>query len=133
MVADLSERPTAVWRRAVEEQRAAVAAGTLAAEKAYAAELWPAAFIAAVDAVLEPYEQEAAGWRSPADEQVWAAVERVVVGLNEVDDGHIETGEREQLAEYVSVVLTRAGVDVVALTGRRGLHPSELTDQWRDW
>ncbi|MEU8243464.1 hypothetical protein AB0C07_34855 [Actinoplanes missouriensis] len=133
MVADLRERPTAVWRRAVEEQRAEVAAGTLAAERAYADELWPAGFIAAVDAVLEAYEQEVAGWRSPSDEQIWAAVERVVTGLNDADDGHIETGEREDLAGYVDVVLTRAGVDVVALTGRRGRDRSELTDQWRDW
>ncbi|MBB2948210.1 hypothetical protein FB565_007993 [Actinoplanes lutulentus] len=139
MVADLSERPSARWRRSVEQQRVRVAAGELAADKAYAAQLWPAGFIAAIDAVLAVYEQEVAGWGgsptsgSPTDEQVWAAVERAVVGLNDADDGHIETGEREDLAEYLDRVLTGAGVDVEALTAGRGLERGELTDQWRDW
>lgn len=69
------------------------------------------------------------------DEAVWAAVERVVLGLNAADESHgaIETGEREELAEYIDAVLTNAGVDVAALTVRRGLSRAERTDFWRDW
>lgn len=129
------ERPTVRWRNRIAAQEAEVAAGTLAPEKAYAAELWPAAFTAAVDTVLDAYEQEVAAADTTSDEAVWAAVERVVVGLNVADEpfGAIETGEREDLAEYIDVVLTSAGVDVAALTARSGRDRAELTDEWREW
>ena len=130
----MKERPSTEWRREVAEQTAAVAAGTLTEEKAYAPRVWPDAFITGVDRVLEAYEREVAGLTAPTDDQVWAAVERVVTGLNEADgEGNIETGEREELAEYIDAVLTGAGIDVGALTARRGRDRSELTDQWRDW
>ncbi|WP_436519636.1 hypothetical protein [Actinoplanes sp. HUAS TT8] len=129
------ERPTLGWRREVATQEAAVAAGELDPTEAYAAELWPADFTAAVDAVLEAYERDVAALDPAADAAIWAAVERVVLGLNAADESHgaIETGEREQLAEYIDVVLTGAGVDVTALTARRGVDRAELTDSWRDW
>ncbi|GIF02661.1 hypothetical protein Asi03nite_01990 [Actinoplanes siamensis] len=116
-------------------QAAAVAAGDLDPAEAYAAELWPADFTAAVDAALDAYEQDVAGLDPAADEALWAAVERVVLGLNAADERHgaIETGEREELAEYVDAVLTAAGVDVAALAARRGLDRAELTDSWRAW
>jgi molybdate-binding protein len=57
----------------------------------------------------------------------------VVVALNEADGGEIETTTREDLCEYIDEALTDAGVDVEALTRRRGLDSSELTDEWRDW
>ncbi|MEU4157380.1 hypothetical protein [Actinoplanes sp. NPDC026670] len=129
------ERPSVRWRNRIAAQEAEVAAGTLAPEKAYAAELWPVAFTAAVDTVLASYEQEVADVDQSSDEAVWAAVERAVVGLNVADEsfGAIETGEREDLAEYLDVVLTSAGVDVAALTARAGRDRAELTDAWRDW
>ena len=129
------ERPTRGWRREVATQEAAVAAGGLDPAEAYAAELWPADFTAAVDAVLDAYEHDAAALDPTEDEAVWAAVERVVLGLNAADERHgaIETGEREELAEYLDAVLTDAGVNVDALTARRGLSRAELTDSWRDW
>ncbi|MFD1367046.1 hypothetical protein [Actinoplanes sichuanensis] len=129
------ERPTVRWRDRITTEEAEVAAGTLAPEKAYAVQLWPVAFIAAVDTVLAAYEQEVADIDTASDDAVWAAVERAVVGLNIADEsfGAIETDEREQLAEYLDVVLTRAGVDVPALTARAGRDRAELTDAWRDW
>ncbi|MBB4755077.1 hypothetical protein [Actinoplanes lobatus] len=55
------------------------------------------------------------------------------MGLNIADGpyGAIETGERKELAEYIDAVLTTAGVDVAALTARRGRHRGELTDSSR--
>ncbi len=128
----MMERPTVRWRNEVVEQEAAVAAGTLAPDKAYAIHLWPTGFTEAVDTVLAAYERDL---DTSSDETVWAAVEAVVVGLNTADEafGAIETGEREELAEYIDAVLTGAGVDVAALTARRGRDRSELTDSWRDW
>lgn len=122
------------WRREVAKQDAAVAAGTLPREEAYAVELWPPEFTAAVDGVLDAYEREVRSLPVRTDDAMWAAVERVVLALNDSDDqGHIETGEREELAEYIDQVLEAAGVDVRALTARRGIDRAELTDEWRDW
>jgi hypothetical protein len=129
------ERPTVRWQREVAAQEAALAVGTLAPDEAYAIHLWPKAFTAAVDTVLEAYERDAAAVDTRSDEAVWAAVETVVVGLNTADEpfGAIETGEREELASYIDAVLAAAEVDVAALTARRGLDRAELTDTWRDW
>lgn len=129
------ERPTGRWQRTVAAQEAAITAGTLAPAEAHAIHLWPTAFTAAVDTVLETYERDAAAVATMSDDAVWVAVETVVVGLNIADEpfGAIETGEREQLAEYIDAVLTAAGIDVAALTARRGLDRAELTDTWRDW
>ncbi|SCL32403.1 hypothetical protein GA0074692_3306 [Micromonospora pallida] len=129
------ERPSQQWYDEVRDQRSRIAAGTLAEADAYAVHLWPEAFTAAVDAALAAYEAEVRSLVSPTDEQVFASVERVVTALNAIDEpyGAIETGEREELCEYVDAVLTAAGVDVGELTARHGLHRFELTDRWRDW
>ncbi|MEW2375478.1 hypothetical protein AB0883_05135 [Micromonospora sp. NPDC047812] len=128
-------RPTEKWGRSVREQRTAIAAGTLTEDTAYALRLWPEPFITAVDTVLDAYEADVRSLSSPSDEEVFAAVERVVTALNAVNDEHgrIETGEREDLCEHIDVVLTSAGQDVEALTSRRGVGRHELTDEWRDW
>ncbi|MFC7533230.1 hypothetical protein [Actinoplanes sp. GCM10030250] len=131
----MMQRPTVRWRDQVAAQEAAVTGGTLAPDKAYAIHLWPPAFTVAVDTVLADYERDVAAVDPTSDEAIWAAVETVVKGLNAADEPHgaIETGEREELAEYVDAVLTAAGVDVSALTARRQLGRAELTDTWRDW
>lgn len=129
------ERPSQKWQRRVAEQETAVAAGTLAADQAYAAQLWPTDATAAIDVTLAAYEQEIEALRPVPDEAAWAAVERVVLALNAIDEQQamIETGEREELCGYIDAVLTGAGIDVTALTSRRNLDRGELTDAWRDW
>ncbi|WP_433726419.1 hypothetical protein ACQP2Y_09375 [Actinoplanes sp. CA-051413] len=129
------DRPSQTWQRRVAEQEAAVAAGKLPQDQAYAAELWPAEATAAVDVVLAAYAQELADLPAVTDEAAWAAVERVVLALNAIDEQQavIETGEREELCEYIDAVLTEAGVDVTALTAGRSPHRAELTDAWRNW
>ncbi|MEU7868606.1 DUF5713 family protein [Dactylosporangium sp. NPDC049140] len=128
------ERLTQRWRRETAEQAAAVAAGTLPADGAYAPTAFPPEFVAAVDTALEAYEREITGLEPRTDEAVWAAVERVVVALNEADleFGHpIETITREELSEYIEEVLDAAGIDVEALLERRGA--DEAAGEWRDW
>ncbi len=119
----------------MSEEAEQVAAGVLARGEAHAAQLWPPRFTAEVDEVLLAYEREIAALDEPSDEAVWAAVERAVLALNDVnvEHGRIETEEREDLCEHLDAVLTRAGVDVDALTGRRDADRSELTDEWREW
>ncbi|MFG2039062.1 hypothetical protein [Dactylosporangium sp. NPDC048998] len=128
------ERLTHQWRRVTAEQEAAVAAGTLSTDEAYALTFFPPAFVAAVDGALEAYEQEITSLDPPTDEAVWGAVERVVIALNGVDmdfGQHIETMTREELSEYIEDVLADAGIDVGALLERRGV--DEAAGEWRDW
>lgn len=134
-LSSMIDRPSSRWRREVAEQQAALAAGTVLPEQAYAAQLWPLEFTAAVDAAaLEAYERDVEHLKSPTDDAVWSAVERVVVALNAADEeALIETGEREELCQYIDDVLAGAGVDLSALTARRGIDRHELTDTWRDW
>jgi hypothetical protein len=127
------ERLTSRWRRAVAEQEAAVAAGTLPRDEAYALNSFPPGFVARVDAALVRYEQELGALEPGDDAAAWAAVEGVVSALNAADSGEIDTITREELCDYIDDVLADAGVDVDELTTRRGIDRSELTDEWRDW
>jgi hypothetical protein len=109
------DRPTESWRRL----------GTR-----------PETFLARVDQALHAFEAELAAADITSDEAVMAAVEHVVVALNDVDgtDGaDFDTIDREELCEYIDRALTGAGVDVEALARRQGLDPAALTDRWRDW
>ncbi|RAJ82795.1 hypothetical protein K377_03845 [Streptomyces sp. PsTaAH-137] len=114
-----------------------MAAGTLDPECACMAELFPESLLTATDSVLDAFEAELASLRGAPDEPVLAAVERVVLALNAVNDEHggdaYETGEREQLCDFIDEALTEQGIDVVALTARQGLGRYQLTDRWRDW
>jgi hypothetical protein len=128
------ERVTHRWRCELAEEQAAVTAGTLSADDAYALTSFPPALVAAVDSALQAYEDEIASLDRSTDDAVWPAVERVVVALNGVDAAfgqHIETMTREDLSEYIEQVLADAGIDVEALLERRGVE--EAAGEWRDW
>ncbi|MGC4896937.1 hypothetical protein [Micromonospora sp. DT31] len=150
-------RPTEEWAREVRDQKSRIAAGALAEVDAYAVHLWPESFIAAVDAALDAYEADVRSLSrtgsvtrsgpealpgmppmpmpSPSDDEIVASVERGVMALNAIneEDGRIETDEREGLCQYIDDVLTDAGIDVRALTARRDIARTELTDEWREW
>lgn len=128
----MNERPSQAWHREKTSQQAMVDAGTPRPDEAYALSV-SATFITAIDQALQTYEDQIAHLPTPApDKQVWSAVQQCVEAINEADEG-IDTVTREELAEYLDVVLTKAGIDVDALTSRQNLDRSELTDQWRDW
>lgn len=101
------------------------------------AELFPERLLSVTDNVLDAFEAELPSLQGASDERVFAAVERVVLALNAINDEHnggaYETDEREQLCDYIDKALTEQGLDVVALTARQGLGRYELTDRWRDW
>ena len=120
----MAERPSTEWRAHV-------------AEYPESAELFPESLLTRTDEVLATFEAEVAELVDPSDDDVFAAIERVVLVLNAVNDSYdgaaYETEEREQLCAYIEDTLTEAGVDVDALAARRGLTRHSITDEWREW
>jgi hypothetical protein len=118
-----------------EERLATPALDAGSPDDAYSEGPWTPAFLDAADAALEAYEAEVAALREPSDEEVLAAVERVMLALNAAEEhGHaIDTIDREELCEYIDDVLVRAGIDTDALAERHDLEPGDLGGQWRDW
>jgi hypothetical protein len=130
-------RPSDHWRDSVEQEKHDIAAGTLEPEEAVMTKLFPESLLIRTDQVLAAFEADLATLSAPSDDQVIAAVEHTVLALNEVNREHdcagYETDEREQLCDYIDKTMTEAGIDVVALTSRRGISRYEITDEWRRW
>lgn len=133
----MAVRPSQHWREDVEKDKRETAAGTLDPEKTFMAELFPESLLTRTDEVLATFESDVTALDDPPDEQVLTAVRNVVLALNEVnrehDDVGYETGEREQLCDYIDKTLTEAGIDVPALAGRNGVGRYAITDRWRRW
>ncbi|MFH8838980.1 hypothetical protein [Streptomyces sp. NPDC017868] len=116
-----------------------VDAGILEPECAGVAEMYPESLLRATDSALEAFEAELRGLVKPSGEEVFRAVEKVVLALNAVDRDPLHKGarfcteEREQLCEYVDLTLGEGGVDVAALLARQGIVRAGITDAWRDW
>jgi hypothetical protein len=141
----MASRPSDTWRAETELEAAELAAGTRSPDRAYAAVLWPQSLIARTDAALAAFEAELAALPSgspdtPDDNDVLAVVRRAVLALNAINDQHVrdgltgyETGEREDLCDYIDATLTGSGIDVAALAIRNGKEPGELIGGWRTW
>ncbi|MFJ9826353.1 hypothetical protein ACIRSU_18570 [Streptomyces sp. NPDC101160] len=135
----MANRPPENWRAWMAEVARDVEAGIVGPECVGAAEMYPESLLRATDAVLVAFEAEVGGLVELSDEEVFGAVERVVVALNGVDGDASHGGvgycteEREQLCEYIDLTLGEHGVDVAALAARRGISRAEITDAWRDW
>jgi len=97
--------------------------------------LFPAAFTADVDATLAMFERSVGRADLTTQHDVWVLVRNVVLDLNAVSDrwGLIETGEREDLCQYIDDTLTAAGADLSAVASRSGIDRTDITDEWREW
>jgi hypothetical protein len=133
-------RPSERWRKRAEEQTAEVARGVLPPEQAFALTLWPESLIVSTTGALATFEDELHELASASDDQVLDVVRSVVLALNKINDEHFrtgkmgyETGEREELCDYINAALLESGVDVDALAARRGIARCEITDEWRRW
>lgn len=136
----MAVRPNEIWRKQVEEQAAEVARGVLSPGQAFALTLWPQSLLVSTDAALATFENELREHVSASDDQVLDVVRHVVLALNKINDEQVdegklgyETGEREELCEYIDATLAESGVDVDALAARRGIGRWEITDEWRKW
>src|SRR5947208_422394 len=121
----MAERPTTNWRGGIAKEAAELAAGILDPDCACMIELYPEELLLETDAVLDVFEAELPTLTDGGDARILAAVERVILALNAVNEAHdecaFETDEREQLCAYIDEALTEQGVDVAALTARHGL------------
>ncbi|MFF2847098.1 hypothetical protein ACFVT5_12265 [Streptomyces sp. NPDC058001] len=131
-------KPSERWRVRVVEEAQEVAAGRREPECAVWARLFPESLLDATDGALAGFEAEVAGLSAGAsDDEVFGVVERVVVTLNGINEAHggsgFETGEREELCDYIHRTLTGHGIDIPALAERNGMGAHEITDKWRDW
>ncbi|MFI5628107.1 hypothetical protein ACIA8E_01705 [Streptomyces sp. NPDC051664] len=133
----MAKRPSKHWRGAVAEEARKLAASTITVEDALMADLYPVSLLDATDEALGGFESALGTLHSPSDDEVVATVQQVVLDLNAINDQHdgagYETGEREELCQYIDQALTDRGIDVPALTARYGLARYEITDEWRDW
>jgi hypothetical protein len=137
----VARRPSDKWQRQVDEQAAEVAQGLLPLADAYAFQLWPESLRVGTDAALAVFEDELRALKSPSDEDVMGVVEHVVLALNKINEQHVsaglvgyETGEREELCEYVDASLEESGIDVEALEARNGIKRRDgIAGRWRDW
>ena len=130
-------RPSDLWRDSVAEEAREVAAGALAVEEAFMGRLFPESLLRATDAALGSFEGEVLALRRPSDDEVFAVVKRAVLALNAINKEHggggYETGEREQLCEFIDGTLEEHSIDIPALAARNGIGAHEITDEWRDW
>jgi hypothetical protein len=133
----MAVRPTDCWRAGIAEEENEVASGTLDPECAVMARLYPESLLVRTDEVLSAFDAEVGAFSDPSDDQIFDAVEHVILALNTVNAEHdgtgYETGEREALCLYIDGTLEEAGIDVAALAARHGLSRYTITDRWRRW
>jgi hypothetical protein len=109
--------------------------------EAYAFQLWPESLRVGTDTALAVFEDELRALKSPSDEDVLGVVERVVLALNKITEQHLsaglmsyETGEREELCEYIDASLEESGIDVQELETRNGIERRDgIAGRWRGW
>jgi hypothetical protein len=137
----MATRPTLQWRERLDEDLAAIAAGSLKLENASAPYFWPDTLISGTDAALDDFMYGLRYVDVESDDAVMDAVRSVVLLLNRVHRAHAgrgdstgyEMGEREALCSYIESCLEEAGVDVDTLAARRRLSRDDITDEWRVW
>ncbi|MGW2182024.1 hypothetical protein ACWCXX_28805 [Streptomyces sp. NPDC001732] len=133
----MATKPSEQWRARLKKETADLDAGRLAPDEAFLAELFPESLLAATDSALLAFESDVSLLGGQDDQQVFEAIKRVVLVLNKINEDHdgagYETEEREELCLYIEQTLAEHGIDVPALAARRGINPTEITDDWRDW
>ena len=133
----MARRPSDAWRRQVEEEAARLAQGALTPDQICAAKLWPESLLNSTDAALTGFEDNLRTLTSPSDEDVFDAVKSLILALNQINAQHggagYETGEREELCDYIDASLSESGIDVEALAARKNIGRWEITDRWRQW
>jgi hypothetical protein len=131
--------PTEYWRNRKAEERQRFLAGKIAAKDCFMEQLFPDEFIERTDALLKEFISSISTFSSTEADysRVMAAIQLLVIELNKINDDFdgsvIETGEREELCEFIDNVIIERGIDIEALAASQDCDRNELTDEWRDW
>jgi hypothetical protein len=111
--------------------------GTRVPSDVFLSELFPDSLLGATDDALRAFEPAVEALQDEEDGQVFEVIKRVVLVPNEINEDHdgagYETEEREELCLYIDRTLTEHGIGIPALSARRGISRTEITDDWRDW
>jgi len=107
-------RPTLRWRTQFDADEAAGGSGFFSHEAIHESDKLLDSYLFALE-------------KAVSDAQIWEAIEKVVTGFNGLNVDYeyfIETGEREELAEYIQQAAEAAGLH----------YEGDVTEEWRlEW
>ena len=130
---------TDTWRERKAEEKRERDAGEISADECILDQLFPDAFIDRTEHLLRVFASSIEGCSTLTNDypKVMKTIEALVVALNKVNEDFdhkvIETGEREELCDFVDQVLIAKGIDIEDLAAFHGCEANALTDEWRDW
>ena len=105
-----NQKPTLQWKQRMEEGD----------------DLFSEENIIETDKLLSSFLDELENMSQQNEETILQSVERVVLGLNELNEVYndfIETLEREELCEFISEAAKTAGLN----------SDEDITEEWREW
>ena len=128
---------TQTWREDKAEEKREFDAGEINEDDVCLDQLFPDQFIADTELVLVEFAGAIAATEVRDYDSVMNSIISLVVKLNEINDkydgGVIETGEREQLCQYIEDVIAESKIDLEAYAKSRECDTNEITDSWREW
>lgn len=126
-----------IWREEKIEEQRMLRAGEIDSSECCMDELYSDAFVAKVELLLKSFVDQV-NQLSVADVAFLGKhLKSLVIALNDVNEEYdhavIETGEREQLCQFMEDVINDSKVDLEEFATHLGCEQDEVTDQWRDW
>ena len=128
---------TETWREDKAEEKRQFEAGEISEGELCLDQLFPDQFIADTEPLLLEFVSAIAKTDALNYESVMNSIKSLVEKLNEINDRFdgevIETGEREQLCQYIEDVISESAIDLDQYAKNRECDKSEITDLWREW
>ena len=128
---------TQTWREDKAEEKREFEVGEITEDDACLDQLFPDQFIADTELVLIEFAGAIAATEARDYGSVMRSIMSLVVKLNENNDKYdgevIETGEREQLCQYIEDVISESTIDLEAYAKSGVCDKNEITDLWREW
>lgn len=133
--------PTDIWRERISEEKREFAAGLISIEDCVGEQLYPDEFLKRADVLLTKFVSKIEGASKEANSfpSIMESVKSLVLALNDLNYSEdfdvtvIETGEREDLCEFIHAVIVSQGFDLTALAAFAKCCTTDLTLQWREW
>ena len=128
---------TETWREDKAEEKREFEAGEIAEDELCLDQLFPDQFIADTEPLLVEFAGAIAATNALDYDNVMNSIKSLVEKLNEINDKYngevIETGEREQLCQYIEDVISESAIDLDAYAKSMECDKNEITDLWREW